>query len=71
MRDMSCRNCDYMYTNETMNDLYICVNGASEMLGQFVGICSDAQCPDCWNKDIDAEITEAITNQSPNYFGEY
>lgn len=32
----NCSGCDYCYSNDTMDGLYICVNGNSEMLGEFV-----------------------------------
>ena len=38
---MKCRDCKYMYNNETMGKLYICVNGKSENFGQYTGICSE------------------------------
>ncbi len=43
---MKCRDCKYMYTNDTMHGLYICVNGKSEHLGEFTGICSEDECED-------------------------
>ena len=43
---MKCRDCKWMYNNETMGDLYICVNGKSENFGQYTGICSDDDCSD-------------------------
>ena len=42
-----CYQCQYMYSNETMDGLYICVNGNSEMFGQYVGICCEDDCEDC------------------------
>ena len=42
-----CRDCDYCYTNETMNGLYICVNGNSAKLGCFTGLCCEDECEDC------------------------
>lgn len=60
-----CRNCQYFYTNETMGGLYICTNGNSEMLGEFVGLCDEAECADC-------ETGEGVDfTEKPNYFGEY
>lgn len=42
-----CRNCKWFYANDSMNDgLYLCVNGNSEMLGNFVGYCSEDKCED-------------------------
>lgn len=32
----NCSECDYCYTNDTMDGMSICVNGKSEMLGQVV-----------------------------------
>lgn len=63
---MKCRECRYMYSNETMGSLYICVNGNSEMLGEYVGICDDSECADCVIED-----QEIDTTPKPNYFGEY
>ena len=37
MREIkNCADCDYCYSNNTMEGLYICVNGNSEHLGEFV-----------------------------------
>lgn len=48
-----------------MGDLYICTNGNSVMLGEFVDIYTDAECASCeTGEDIDFTPT-------PNYFGEY
>ena len=33
---LNCSNCDCCYSNETMRGTYICVNGKSEHLGEFV-----------------------------------
>lgn len=60
-----CRNCKYFYSNETMGNLYICTNGNSEMLGEFVGLCDDSECADC-ETDENIDLTP-----TPNYFGEY
>lgn len=39
---MECRNCKYFYTNDTMDGLYLCVNGNSDRLGEFTGVlCVD------------------------------
>ena len=32
----NCAECDYCYSNSTMDCISICVNGKSEMLGQCV-----------------------------------
>ena len=32
----NCSHCDYCYSNETMGEMHICVNGNSEHLGDFV-----------------------------------
>lgn len=52
---MKCRDCKWMYSNETMGDLYICVNGKSENLGNFTGICCEDDCDDgeSWGGDDD------------------
>ncbi len=39
-----CRNCKWFYTNESMDDLYICVNGNSEMFASYTGICCENEC---------------------------
>lgn len=44
---MKCRDCKYMYTNETMPPgEYICVNGKSENFREFTGLLSDDECED-------------------------
>lgn len=43
---MKCRDCRYMYTNETMDGLYICVNGDSENFGEYTGLCCEDECED-------------------------
>lgn len=43
---MKCRDCRYMYTNETMDGLYICVNGDSENFGGYTGLCCEDECED-------------------------
>ena len=35
-----------MYSNETMGELYICVNGNSLNFGSYTGICSEDECED-------------------------
>lgn len=32
----NCSDCDYCYSNETMGETHICVNGNSEYLGELV-----------------------------------
>ena len=32
----NCSDCDYCYSNNTMGEAHICVNGESEYLGKFV-----------------------------------
>lgn len=49
---MKCRECKWCYTNETMNSLYICVNGNSENFGQYTGLLCEDDCPD-GEKDYD------------------
>ena len=41
-----CRDCRYMYSNDTMGSLYICVNGNSENFSQYTGLCCEDICPD-------------------------
>lgn len=41
---MKCRDCKWMYTNETMGSLYICVNANSESFGEYTGILSEDEC---------------------------
>lgn len=41
---MKCRDCKYMYSNETMGTLCICVNGNSENFGQYTSICCEDEC---------------------------
>lgn len=43
---MKCRDCKWMYTNETMDGLYVCVNGKSDNFMQFTGICCEDECED-------------------------
>lgn len=42
-----CYQCKWMYSNETMGGLSICVNGNSEMLGEYTGECCEDICEDC------------------------
>lgn len=44
-----CSRCDYCYTNETMNNSYLCVNGNSEYFAEFVGDIDEA-CQEYINK---------------------
>ena len=39
-----------MYSNETMGELYICVNGNSENFREFTGICCEDDCEDGENE---------------------
>ena len=62
----NCSECDYCYTNDTMDCMSICVNGKSEMLGQVVdsyGMAEDdMDCVVIDGKDrdeIDQEDAEA------------
>lgn len=43
---MKCRDCKYMYNNDTMNQLYICVNGYSENFGEYTGLLCEDDCED-------------------------
>ena len=36
MKKYNCSDCDYCYTNETLDGMYICVNGHSENWGNAV-----------------------------------
>lgn len=42
-----CHDCKYCYSNETMGSLYLCVNGKADNFGEFIGLCSEYDCPDC------------------------
>ena len=42
-----CRDCEYLYTNETMDGLYICANANSENFREFTGLCCEDNCKDC------------------------
>ena len=55
---MKCRDCKWCYTNETMSDLYICVNGNSEMLGQFTGLMCEDECEDGEAESEGAEMED-------------
>ena len=43
---MKCRDCKWMYTNETMGSLYICVNANCQNFGEHTGILSEDECED-------------------------
>ena len=43
---MKCRDCKYLFSNETMGDLSICVNGNSQNFGAYTGICCEDDCED-------------------------
>lgn len=43
---MKCRDCKWCYTNKSMSGFYICVNGNSEMLGEFIGLMCEDECED-------------------------
>lgn len=53
---MKCRDCRYMFTNETLGGLYICVNENSENFGGYTGLCSEDECED--GEPIDLELEE-------------
>ena len=42
-----CYECKWMYSNETMDGLSICVNGNSENFGIYTGECCEDECEDC------------------------
>lgn len=52
---MRCRDCKWMYTNETMRGMYICVNWNSETFGGFTGDCSEDDCQDGENDEDGGE----------------
>lgn len=41
---MKCRDCKWFYTNETMGDLYICVNNNAEKFGEYTGLLCEDDC---------------------------
>lgn len=43
---IKCRDCKYCYTNDSMDGLYICVNGHSENFGEYTGLCCEDDCED-------------------------
>ena len=43
---MMCRDCKWCYNNETMGELFICVNGTSENFGEYTGLCCEDDCED-------------------------
>lgn len=53
---MKCRDCHYMYTNETLDGLYICTNANSQNFGGYTGLCSEEECED--GKPISTEEEE-------------
>ena len=62
---MVCRNCKYMYTNETMKGLYICVNGNAENFTEFTGICCEDECEYGESELSESEFTE-INEENEN-----
>ena len=46
-----CIDCLYFYSNDTMGDLYICVNGNSENFGTYTGLCCEDECTDWVSED--------------------
>ena len=52
LKTMKCRECKWLYTNESMDGLYICVNGKSDNFGEYTGICCEDDCND-GEKDYD------------------
>lgn len=42
-----CRDCKYCYNNDTMEDLYICVNLKSKNFSFFTNPCCDDYCENC------------------------
>lgn len=41
---MKCRDCKYMYTNETMGSLYVCVNMRADNFLEYTGLCCEDDC---------------------------
>ena len=35
-KNYNCSDCDYCYSNSTMEGMYLCVNGSSDSFGEFV-----------------------------------
>ena len=58
----NCSDCDYCYSNETMEEAHICVNGNSEYLGQpvdWLGLAEDdMDCVIINGKDHDELVEE-------------
>ena len=52
-----CYECKYCYTNDTLGNLYMCVNGNSANCGNYTGDCCEDECEDCvkWGKYGDEE----------------
>jgi len=46
-----CYQCKYMYSNDTMDFLAICVNGRSENFGNYTGVLCEDECEDCEKYD--------------------
>lgn len=43
---MKCRDCIYCHTNDTMDLIYIGVNGNSDNFGNITGLCCEDECED-------------------------
>lgn len=43
---MKCRDCKWMYTNDTLNGLYICANVNSDRFDDYTGVCAEDECSD-------------------------
>ena len=55
-KKMKCIDCKWCYNNETMRELYICVNGKAENFGDFVDLFYEDDCPDGENDFEDFEF---------------
>lgn len=40
--EKTCIDCKYCYSNDSLDGLYICVNGDSDLVGEWTGICAPA-----------------------------
>ena len=43
---MKCRDCKWLYTNETMQGMYICVNFNCNLFSHYTGLCAEDDCKD-------------------------
>ena len=63
----NCSDCDYCYSNETMGEAHICVNGNAEYLGKLVdwlGLAEDdMDCVIINGKDHDELVEEDMESE--------